>query len=396
MVPELWWPESGRMERTAVYDVAEGTVRVPLHLSPHGSVFVVFRKEAPGTDRIVAVRHDGETILDAKTASSRDPASTPGAAADVHDNFTLAVWAKPAADTTLHEEANAGANALSEPRNDAIFPPHGNAFGAGTHAGSGLAIGRNGLCVLEHGAAYFAPVLVHAVPLKDWTHIAVVYRDAQPSLYLNGVLVHTGLKSTYTVHPGTAAATGAGRSSVDWAQWKWFPARWKPRRSRRSCSPCCVQAFARRAAQWNCREVPRACHVPGVAAGRIHVGACRWTKRTVRVDAIPDPLHITGPWEVQFDPHWGGPQQIVFEALGDWTHARRKASGTTPARRPTARRFPCRQQGQDNDSGSIWVRSAIWPSSVSMASRSAHSGSRRGAWRSPALLARATMCWKWM
>ena len=120
------------------------------------------------------------------------------------------LWAKPAADTTLAQEANAGASALSEPRNDAIFPPHGNTFGAGTHAGSGLAVGRNGLCVFEHGAAYFAPVLVHAVPLDDWTHMAVVYRDAQPSLYLNGVLVHTGLKSTYTVHPGAAAGGGGG------------------------------------------------------------------------------------------------------------------------------------------------------------------------------------------
>jgi hypothetical protein len=51
-------------------------------------------------------------------------------------------------------------------------------------------------------------VLVHAAELTDWTHVAVVYRDGQPSLYLNGVLVHQGLRSTRTVHPGSPSAGG--------------------------------------------------------------------------------------------------------------------------------------------------------------------------------------------
>jgi len=28
---------------------------------------------------------------------------------------------------------------------------------------------------------------------------------------------------------------------------------------------------------------------------------------------------IAGPWEVSFDPKWGGPQRVVFEKLDDWT-----------------------------------------------------------------------------
>jgi len=31
------------------------------------------------------------------------------------------------------------------------------------------------------------------------------------------------------------------------------------------------------------------------------------------------PLELAGPWEVSFDPAWGGPQEIVFEKLDDWT-----------------------------------------------------------------------------
>ena len=54
--PELWWPDSGRIERPAVYETADGVVRMPLSFGPAGSVFVVFReKAAPQTERIVSV-----------------------------------------------------------------------------------------------------------------------------------------------------------------------------------------------------------------------------------------------------------------------------------------------------------------------------------------------------
>ena len=47
------------------------------------------------------MKRNGDTILDAKTAPPPDPVRTPAAARNVHDNFTLALWAKPTADTTL-------------------------------------------------------------------------------------------------------------------------------------------------------------------------------------------------------------------------------------------------------------------------------------------------------
>jgi hypothetical protein len=28
---------------------------------------------------------------------------------------------------------------------------------------------------------------------------------------------------------------------------------------------------------------------------------------------------IGGPWQVSFDPKWGGPEQVVFDTLADWT-----------------------------------------------------------------------------
>ena len=38
-------------------------------------------------------------------------------------------------------------------------------IGDATHAGCGLAIGQNGVCVFEHEHSYFAPLLVHAAAL---------------------------------------------------------------------------------------------------------------------------------------------------------------------------------------------------------------------------------------
>jgi len=64
--PELWWPDTGRIERPAVYNVEEDSVRVPLRLGPSGSVFVVFRGEAGiDKDRVMSVTHNGVSLLDA-------------------------------------------------------------------------------------------------------------------------------------------------------------------------------------------------------------------------------------------------------------------------------------------------------------------------------------------
>lgn len=35
---------------------------------------------------------------------------------------------------------------------------------------------------------------------------------------------------------------------------------------------------------------------------------------------VPHPvLQLAGPWEVRFDPKWGGPKRVTFDALADWT-----------------------------------------------------------------------------
>jgi hypothetical protein len=64
-LPELWRPETGRIEPVAVYEQAGGTTRIPVHFEPSGSVFVVFQKSSGAFDPVVSVARDGRTIAPA-------------------------------------------------------------------------------------------------------------------------------------------------------------------------------------------------------------------------------------------------------------------------------------------------------------------------------------------
>ena len=63
--PELWWPESGRIERAGVWQSKEGVTRVSLTLESCQSVFVVFRSAGEPAESLVAVRRDGKSLLNA-------------------------------------------------------------------------------------------------------------------------------------------------------------------------------------------------------------------------------------------------------------------------------------------------------------------------------------------
>ena len=60
--PELWITDDASVRKVMVYDTVEGGTRIPLHLPPAGSVFVVFRGKA-AKDNIVSVKQNGKDVF---------------------------------------------------------------------------------------------------------------------------------------------------------------------------------------------------------------------------------------------------------------------------------------------------------------------------------------------
>lgn len=66
--PEIWRPDSGRIESAAVFSWKDGVTNVPLSLDPSGSVFVVFRRGSKAADPVMSVMRDSRPVLTAAEA----------------------------------------------------------------------------------------------------------------------------------------------------------------------------------------------------------------------------------------------------------------------------------------------------------------------------------------
>ncbi|MBX3745560.1 MAG: hypothetical protein KF833_09655 [Verrucomicrobiae bacterium] len=118
---------------------------------------------------------------------------------NVTDNFTIEFWVRPEKGILQPPERN-DANDARLGQNFAVFPVNGGmAYGGG--AGCGVSVGTNGVAVVLQDYYLFAAPLVYMTNLVGWHHVAVVYHQQQPLLYLNGALVHLGLPGPESIRP---------------------------------------------------------------------------------------------------------------------------------------------------------------------------------------------------
>jgi subtilase family serine protease len=123
--------------------------------------------------------------------------STPTALTNIANDFTLEFWAYPTAALAVTTESNNGISGTSGQRY-AVFPYLGGA----QDAGAGVSVGTNGISIFEYGANFLPSPLVYQSAITGWTHVAVVYTNKQPMLYVNGALARIGLASLRSsVHP---------------------------------------------------------------------------------------------------------------------------------------------------------------------------------------------------
>jgi hypothetical protein len=319
--PELWHADTGLIELPAVYNDVDGTIRLPLRLDPFGSVFVVFKKsERVEPDRITSVTRNGAPVLDTAFVPRVFPTDPTN---DLVSTFTEAVWVRPDIEIDLPPEANTGDAAMHYNRNDALYPPPGHdIYGDLTHSGSGLDVGLNGVCVTEHSDGLFATPLVFAAPITNWTHVAVVYRDNQPSLYLNGKFVHTGLRSTFTAHCGVGVKHIRGMAPFRGAFGEF-------------------EKFDRALTESEIADLGRSMPIPKTPAETVPVELIREKDRQIlgqawlpgsyncktaegkilqfNVGSLPEPADLSSSWDVEFPPNWGAPEQIKFDHLISWS-----------------------------------------------------------------------------
>jgi len=120
--PELWWPETGKIERAALYNEERGATSVSLSLAPSGSVFVVFRHRLPRNDGLAEVRRDGIGLLSAVPEPTRrvevsravygildDPARTRDVSDRVRRKLSAGEYSFPAAAMAAGDDPAPGA-----------------------------------------------------------------------------------------------------------------------------------------------------------------------------------------------------------------------------------------------------------------------------------------------
>lgn len=117
---------------------------------------------------------------------------------EIYNNFTYELIIKPVEKHEIDEESSIGTTGISGKRY--ALGPGGTSDPE--RAGIGVSIGTNGISVYEHSVNHLPAVLVHQALITDEMHIAIVYEQKTPYLFVNGMLIKKGQTSSKQfVHP---------------------------------------------------------------------------------------------------------------------------------------------------------------------------------------------------
>lgn len=330
--PEVWRPESATMVTAPIFRNAANRLELPLWLEPAEGVFVCFRR-GDATPAATRLSWNRQAVVGAE--------AIPAPAPDSANNFTMAIWVKP--DTNLRvlpKESTTG-------RIDEVGKYYAIAAGPGDlrfgegHATAGLAVGRNGVYVVERSSEAAPAVLVAKHPISGWTHVAVVYRDGQPELYLNGGFVKRGLKSGRTVHSGVGAPPPpvdytlhfAGIEAITRAagekpppsrgQVFVFEGNFAPATSvARALTSEEIMALVAQGVPEPVPPLVTDLHRPSGdtvtfaawRSGTYELVGDGGVRSTLRID-VPEVKRLDGAWQVEFPPERGAPTSIVLPEL---------------------------------------------------------------------------------
>lgn len=111
------------------------------------------------------------------------------------NNFTFEFTCRPTSTLTIRTESQGGTSGTSGQRYIMAEAKSTNGANNGCPI---LSVGTNGIQVFEHGDGYLPCLLSYSTTISTPIDICVVYTSKTPNLYVNGVLVRTGLTSAKT------------------------------------------------------------------------------------------------------------------------------------------------------------------------------------------------------
>ncbi|WP_420146352.1 glycosylhydrolase-like jelly roll fold domain-containing protein, partial [Sphingobium sp.] len=286
--------------------------RVAFDLSPAGSTFVSFREAAGAAKPVSWVAKDGKRFADVTL-------DTPNVAAP-SDSFTLSLWAKPDLDLRLMPQESVKGRINETGKNYLINARSGRDMHGDGSAVAGLAVGRNGAFVIERGSPDDVPaVLVSHQPIAGWSHFALVYDKGVPSLYINGKLAKTGMKSGRKVFAG-----GSDPAAPNGATY-FFEGNFTPLRTdARVLSAADIAKIAAAGPprpQVNASPADIMRDADGAVQMRLWESGRYTTSNGQSVTAtLPTPQVIDGPWTVALQAGRGAPASITLPRLDSLSH----------------------------------------------------------------------------
>ena len=140
------------------------------------------------------------------TEPVKDPVEFTGGNKFIHFNtsgipnstFTYEFWFKTDQIHEIDKEDPLTGTNGAQGQHFAVFPGYG---GDGNARGTGVSVGINGVSLYEHKANYLNARIVYEGILKGWNHIAVVYDNNAPALYVNEVKVASKKATMDTIKP---------------------------------------------------------------------------------------------------------------------------------------------------------------------------------------------------
>ena len=312
-VPELWWPDTGKLEQAPVFQESNGRTSVGLTMGPSGSVFVIFRK--PLANAIAATRllHDGEPVLSAMLGSrsqvriERATYGVPGSPDRTRDARQKVQQKVDAGELSFQVSSLAEGD---DPAPDVLKTLVVDYVIAGTHhtvKGQDPATVRltaDTVRVVVEKARY--GVLDDPKRTRDVRDKLQRLLDAGESSFPvsrmaegddPALMVVKTLEVEYSLDGKRLSAHGTDPELID-------------------LSPLAAE-----------RELVAELHATSAhklalqafKPGKYELEFGNGKRQQISATDIPQPQEISGPWTVRFTPGWGAPARATFEKLISWS-----------------------------------------------------------------------------